>query len=203
MSLFKQSIVFLIFFAGIILTAMPMRTDAAETVSYLDENQETKTISATVVDDKTTKLTSGWYVVNQNSSLSGEIPVEGKVYLILANDTTLEIEKSLTLNNEDDELTIYGQKKGNGTLKSQSETAATIVLRDSTVHIIGSMVRGGDGSGNASTATYRSGGKAIYANDGVTVVISRGVVSGGNMELPDMAAMESKQLRRFKLKETM
>ena len=87
-------------------------------------------------------------------------------------------------------------------MKSQSETAATIVLRDSTVHIIGSMVRG-DGSGNASTATYRSGGKAIYANDGVTVVISRGVVSGGNMELPDMAAMESKQLRRFKLKETM
>ena len=82
MSLFKQSIVFLIFFAGIILTAMPMRTDAAETVSYLDENQETKTISATVVDDKTTKLTSGWYVVNQNTSLSGEIPVEGKVYLI-------------------------------------------------------------------------------------------------------------------------
>ena len=78
-------------------------------VKYLDENGVERTAdNVTVVDSSTTTWNSGWYVVNDNIEISTRITVKGEVYLILANDVTLNVKPgiSVTKNNS---FTIYAQ----------------------------------------------------------------------------------------------
>ena len=56
---------------------------ADESTSYVDENGNTQTVTATVVDASTDTLTDGWYVVKGNFTRNGTITVSGDARLIL------------------------------------------------------------------------------------------------------------------------
>lgn len=113
-----------------------------EGVTYIDENGEEQTISEyTVLDENTTKLTEGWYVVDSSFTNPNTLKPSGNVNIILTDDHTMNLEgdgdfafsgaEETTTN-----LTIYGQSKGTG----------KIVLSrfyDTSVYIKGSLTING------------------------------------------------------------
>ena len=96
----------------------------AASVSYVDrtadENGKVTESDATcedytVVASDSTTWSSGWYVVNTDTTISSRVTVSGTVNLILCDGATLTASKGITLTG-DNSLTIYGQTKDSGTL---------------------------------------------------------------------------------------
>lgn len=69
-----------------------------------------------VIDENTTTLTEGWYVVNSNVTNSNRIVCSGDVKIILCNDAELNAVKGIGVNENEAALTIYGQRGGTGKL---------------------------------------------------------------------------------------
>ncbi len=92
-----------------------------------------------------------WYVVNENvtmpTAITG-ITVTGKVSLILCDDAALDMSFDTLTVSEDNELTIYGQENGTGTLKANTNNASTST---------GAGIGGNVNSPNAGKITINGG----------------------------------------------
>jgi len=175
------------------LAPLPVLAETAGT-SYVDENGNTHTVTATVVEASTAAMSDGWYVVNGGITRTGTITVSGDVKLILADGASLTLYGDF--NNAginvsgSNRLTIYGQEQGTGLLAvtcggngagiggGYNETCGTVVICGGTVTATGNSggaaIGGGENRGGGSiairggtvTATGTSGGAAIGGGSG-------------------------------------
>lgn len=108
-----------------------------EGVTYIDENGEEQTISEyTVLDENTTELTEGWYVVDSSFTNTNTLKPSGNVNIILTDDHTMDLEgyddypfsgaEETTTN-----LTIYGQSKGTGKIVLSSFCDISVYIKGS------------------------------------------------------------------------
>ena len=108
-----------------------------EGVTYIDENGEEQTISEyTVLDENTTELTEGWYVVDSSFTNPNTLKPSGNVNIILTDDHTMNLEgddefafsgaEETTTN-----LTIYGQSKGTGKIVLSSFCDISVCIKGS------------------------------------------------------------------------
>ena len=153
----------------------------ADTVgtTYLDQNGTLTSQSATPVTDAQNDVTwtDGWYVVQNDVDITGDITVTGDVNLILEDSRKLTVDGSILVN-DTSRLSIYAQSTddmGNLAVTSASYNAA-----------IGSSWHGKGGAvyiyGGHVTAINTSSGAAIGSGSdtlgtGVTVTISGGIVN--------------------------
>ena len=108
-------------------------------VPYLDENGETQNVSAEPITQETHELTTGWYCVEGNEQLSGNIHLTGDVKIILTDGCELDLGnywlgEDVT---EDTSLTFYRQSGGTqGKLNADSisVTSLTVVGGDLNVN---------------------------------------------------------------------
>ncbi len=85
-------------------------------VEYIDKDDQKLTrIDPTFITNTTTTLSTGWYVVNSNVTISSRITVSGDVHFILADCGTLTASNGIGVSSGNS-LTIYRQEKGTGTL---------------------------------------------------------------------------------------
>ena len=100
--------------ACLLMGLLPTAALAAGNVSYLDVEGKTLTCeTATDVTSGSTTWSNGWYVAQNNVTITSGVTISNDVYLILADDCTLTIGGSIQgVGN----LTIYGQSGGTGQL---------------------------------------------------------------------------------------
>ena len=80
----------------------------AKQVTYLDENGNQKTATATQVRSSDTRWQNGWYVVDSNVTINERVAVEGSVQLILADGYTLTAQKGINVS-DNNSFTVYAQ----------------------------------------------------------------------------------------------
>ncbi|MDF2923567.1 MAG: conserved repeat protein [Paenibacillaceae bacterium] len=106
--------------AAMVTSLLPTAALAAGT-AYVDANGNTQTAEATVINNGTTTLMSGWYVVEGNVS-TVNLSVSGSVYLILADGSRLTASGAIDSPGirveSENSLTIYGQANGSGELEA-------------------------------------------------------------------------------------
>lgn len=129
-------------------------------VTYLDENGDTKTANATVVDGNSTNWSEGWYVVDGDVAINSRVSVTGNVNLILKDDCKLTVDGGIGLQ-PDSNISIYGQGEGSGELTATSNSAGCAGI-------------GGNLRSNCGSITINGG--RIYAS-GTTAA---GIGSGGS-----------------------
>lgn len=161
-----------------LLCAPAALADTVKT-TYLDQNGIITSQSATPVTDAQNDVTwtDGWYVVQSNVNITGNITVTGDVKLILEDSRKLTVDGSILVN-DTSRLSIYAQSTdnmGNLAVTSASYNAA-----------IGSSWHGKGGAvyiyGGHVTAINTGSGAAIGSGSdtlgtGVTVNISGGIVN--------------------------
>lgn len=161
-----------------LLCAPAVLANPVET-TYLDQNGTITSQSATPVTDAQNDVTwsDGWYVVQNDVDITGNITVTGDVKLILEDSRKLTVNGSILVN-DTSSLSIYVQSTddmGNLAVTSSSDNAA-----------IGSSWHGNGGAvhiyGGHVTAINTSFGAAIGSGSntlgtGVTVTISGGIVN--------------------------
>jgi len=117
---------------AMIISVLPMNiltVSAADAVSYISRSwngssvvSETKSVTSyTVVTSNTTTMSSGWYVVNSDVTVSSRITVSGSVNLILVDGCTLTASDGISLN-AGNTLTVYGQTADTGHLSATTKT---------------------------------------------------------------------------------
>lgn len=90
----------------------PVRYD----VTYIDEHcDEQLARQLLAVDNTTTELNAGWYVVREDVELTSPLVIEGDVRLILQKDCTLTAKEGIHVK-KDATLTLYGQRDALGEL---------------------------------------------------------------------------------------
>lgn len=106
----------------VLCLGLPTTALAARNVPYIDRDGNSKTIfEATEITSGHTQLTSGWYVVYGDVTISERIKVTGDdpemcyVNLILADGCTLTASKGIGVE-EGASLFIYGQSEDEGTM---------------------------------------------------------------------------------------
>lgn len=135
----------------VMLTAAPTAwVQTTETVSYIDANGQTQTVTATVLTGSESNLGSRdqttWYVVNSNISHTGEIDCWGNVNVILADGKTMTANhsgnNSAIWGAPSSTIAIYGQTLGTGALNINGtdcngiSTNGGIVINSGTVNAI-------------------------------------------------------------------
>lgn len=104
-----------VFCVGLLFALCGMSASAVETqenVMYYDENGVERYVqSATVVTDNTIEWTEGWYVVEEDASvtITGNVTAQGEVNLILSLGSNLEINGSILGDEQTASLNIYAQ----------------------------------------------------------------------------------------------
>lgn len=104
-----------VFCVGLLFALCGMSASAAETqenVMYYDENGVERYVqSATVVTDSMIEWTEGWYVVEEDASvtITGNVTAQGEVNLILSLGSNLEINGSILGDEQTASLNIYAQ----------------------------------------------------------------------------------------------
>ena len=126
----------------------------------------------TLVTLGTTSMTGGWYVVDDDVTISSRITVSGTVNLILCDGKTLTASAGITVS-EGNTLNIYAQSGGSGTLLS-------IVSDGANDAGIGSV-----GNSNSSGGTINIHGGNVTASSGNwSAGIGGGVnMNGGNVNI--------------------
>ncbi len=151
---------------------------AASSITYLDITGEEQSCSDyTSVTAQTTWGTSGeeiWYVVDNDTTISDRITVNGTVNLILVNGYTLTASSGIAVN-DGNTLNIYGQTGGTGKIEATGGDLQAGIGGDSnkscgTITIIGGTVTAIGGSGGAGIGGGSNGG------DGSNITISGGTV---------------------------
>ena len=154
-----------------LLTTMTAWADT-ETVSYIDENGETQTVTATVLTGSETAIYNGWYVVSSNITYTGTVTLTGNVNLILADGCTMNVGTSIVRINDygiygdnDYDLTIYGQSTGAdmGKLSLYSKCFNNIRAKNITIN-----------GGNVTADNNGVGIVVLMANNDITI-------NGGNV----------------------
>ena len=159
--------------ACLLVGLLPTAALAAGNVSYLDAEGKTLTCeTATEVasgdptwgDDGK----EGWYVAQDNVTITSGVTVRGNVYLILADGCTLTIYDSIQ---GEGNLTIYGQSGGTGQLivngSNNTNGYSSCGIKVNSLTICGGSVTSED-----SVAT--GGSYGIYAS---SIAISGGTVT--------------------------
>ena len=160
--------------------AVPMDTT---NVSYVNAAGVTRSeVSATVVESSTNAVTwsSGWYVVNNNVTISERITVSGSVNLILADGFTLNASKGIAVT-PNNTLTIWGQSNGTGTLNAGADTQTASIGgnqwgRAGTIEINGGTIIAKGGADAAGIGGGRADGNSS-SNNGGTIRIHGGTVT--------------------------
>lgn len=129
-------------------------------VTYLDENGDTKTANATVVNENSTSWSEGWYVVDGDVTINSRVSATGNVHLILKDGCKLTVNGGIGLQ-PDSNISIYGQGEGSGELTATSNSAGCAGI-------------GGNLRSNCGSITINGG--RIYAS-GTTAA---GIGSGGS-----------------------
>ena len=145
-----------------LLPGFSLTANAASGISYLDANGNAQTHDATEVTANDSTWSSGWYVVNEDITISGRVTVSGAVYLILADGKTLNAEQGITVSSGNS-LTIYAQSKGDGmgALTATSRTGAAAI------------------GGNNEDGKY-AGGTIIINGGAITATNTSGAGIGGS-----------------------
>ncbi len=97
-------------------------------VDYIDADGTEKNAIANLLTSSTT-LYDGWYVVKSDVTIHNRITCQGFVHLILCDGCKLTSERGISVIDGEGTLSVYGQKKGTGTLEvtgNQSEVWAGI-----------------------------------------------------------------------------
>ena len=114
----RLSVIFSPFFNSGNVSALGTTTE----VTYLDENGDTKTANATVVDENSTSWSEGWYVVDGDVTINSRVSATGNVHLILKDGCKLTVNGGIGLQS-DSNISIYGQGEGSGELTATSNSA--------------------------------------------------------------------------------
>ena len=174
---------FLLLISAVPLTAVTANAEAP--VSYLDENGEKKqcpkytVISAVPINSTYNEmvLSSGWYVVDSDTTINSRITVIGDVHLILADGKKLEANERIAVTTGNS-FTVYAQSAGD----NMGKLNAKATFRSSAA--IGGMENGGTGTitinGGNITATALDVSAGIgggqYGSCG-TITINGGIVT--------------------------
>ncbi len=169
-------------------------------VNYVDENGVAQTCSEYTFIESTAKeitLSSGWYVVDGDITVSGRITVSGTVHLIITDGAdasvpgdSLTASKGITVN-RGNALHIYGQSLGTGSLTTgtpdgyyagigggYSNGGGTIVINGTNVSARGGNQAPGIGSGYVGGSGVTCDG-AVIINGGT--VTARGGSNGAGI----------------------
>ena len=149
--------------ALLIAVSIPLSAAALESVSYIDENGDTQTVTSYAVVDlmensNNISLIDGWNVVTHDVTVSGTIYYNGSTKIILCDGATLTVEGRMVPGGV--ALTIYGQQGGTGTLDVNSSLQSGSGISASPVTINGGTVisRGGNtGAGISGTVVINGG----------------------------------------------
>ena len=156
----------------------------AQGVDYIDANGVVKNTATDDIvgnDDPTvltgggeTRLSAGWYVVNDNITHTGTVTLDGEVTIILANGKTMNIgtsESPVTgngINGFGHSLTIYGQTLDEGTAGQ--------------LRIYTSYTRFGTAGILSSTYTQHSGNVTINSYGNNALAGSNITINGGKLD---------------------
>ena len=156
-------------------------------VAYIDADGKNQTLSKgsyTLISNQE-ELTSGWYVVDQDMTLSSRVNINGTVHLVLTDGHTLTASKGIRLT-EGNELDIYGQTLGTGTLRSVTDGSWQSGIGGNAHETGGKLiVNGGDvtATGGSSASGIGGGGNDWRGcwGDGGTFIQNGGTVkANGN-----------------------
>lgn len=152
-------------------------------VTYLDENGDTKTANATVVDGSSTNWSEGWYVVDGDVTINSRVSTMGNVNLILKDGCKLTVDGGIGLQ-PDSNISIYGQGEGSGELTATSNSAGCAGIGGNLRSNCGSItINGGRIVANGTTAAgIGSGGSGVSCGqitiNGGTVDAVGGLAAG-------------------------
>ena len=199
-SLLKHNLMRAAMTLALILACATAWAQTTQSVTYIDENGQTQTVTATVLTSNESSLgsdgTTTWYVVNSNITHSGRINYRGNVNIILADGCTM----TTSTDNGDgihgyssSTLTIYGQTLGTGTLAATGGGAGNpsiyssdgdIIINGGTVTVTATSpgtpcISIGNGSFtiNGGTVTATATGSSSVGIFGGTVTINGGTVT--------------------------
>ena len=170
-------------------------------VSYLDEKGETQTLDPaqttyTRVKPYTVNWSDGWYVVDQNVTITGNVTVSGKAKLILTDGATLTVEKQLQCIGVGRSLAIYGQQSGTGTLRVKGDNTGILygqgdnAIYGGTLDVSGvsmaisvtSMGQFTIAGGTVNAAASRDTGTGIDVSSSATLTIRGGAVTASGQK---------------------
>ena len=176
---------------------LPASVAAASTeVAYIDGNRVSKSVMATPIDNTTTTLTTGWYVVQGNVSTTN-LTVNGHVSIILADGSTLVAnstgDHAAVRVKSGNSLSLFGQTLGTGSLNAASsgrgagiggnggessdgESCGAVTLYGANVTT--TSMGGGTGSLTAFSTYDGGSGGTITINGGKVIVSGR--IGGGD-----------------------
>lgn len=188
------SIVLCLSIAYALLPAMAAPAEAADGISYIDQDGSEKWEEATLITSGITVWSAGWYYVSDSVSLSS-VTVSGNVHLILTDGCALTVtggtnQAGIRVQSSKS-LTIYGQSAGTGRLQaaggtngagiggaSDGEGCGTVVINGGTVIAAGTGGAGiGGGAGKAGGT-----GSGFPGGIGGTVTINGGTVTASSSE---------------------
>ncbi len=149
------------------ITALP-----TVTTSYVDATGTLhEGVEAVPLNNAMTTLSAGWYVVNSDVNVIGQIDCMGDVNIILADGKTMTASGGSTGIYGDGSLTIYGQALGTGilTVTSTNDVGIRVVdgvtINGGTVNATG-IFSGGDVTINGGKVTATGDEAGIYSDDG-------------------------------------
>lgn len=153
---------------------MPVSAASAATgITYVDENDVLRTVSATAIEDTTTVLTNDWYVVEGSVNTTNLTLQNHNVKLILTDGCTLTAsatgDKAAIELFNGNSLTIYGQELGTGTISATGSGRGAGI--------------GGSGGAHGSTTGEGQAGQAGGDSGMLTVVGGRVIanrIGGGD-----------------------
>lgn len=163
-----------------------------EIIPYIDADGNTAYCTDyTVLDNTMTTISAGWYVVNSDVTISGNLSTNvsssGEVNIILCDGATLTA-SNITPINDRDFLRIYGQSQGTGTasISGNINASSSLKIYGGTINVTGTIMCHQSGVGiygGNVTATDINGFEGdLYLKDGI-ITVGRLTVNQGNIIL--------------------
>jgi formylglycine-generating enzyme required for sulfatase activity len=189
----------------LMFSLLPAVNMLAQNVEYLDADGNPQTASSGSYTKFTgqTELSDGWYVVDSDVTVDSRINISGTVHLILTDTHMLTAKVGICLA-DGNELNIYGQSKGSGTLNTtggenlagiggnEHGNAGKVVINGGCVYAYAGFSAAGIGGGAQGywSGDYGHGGTVIINGGKVHAVgngFGAGIGGGGNYKYDDSA----------------
>ena len=183
-----------------IFTVVPVTVSAAsQSVTYVDGNGETQTVTAAILTGAETELSPGWYAVTEDIRFEDMVnlsaPDSAKdINLILCDSATMILSNedygSGFYSDDSVSLNIYGQSSGSGALKSQGGDFIFLMSPNSSLNIFGGELT--SSYINAEYCTITCAGDINISGGSVEkcelVSYNNLTVSGGSVNVPYLMA---------------
>ena len=155
--------------------------------TYIDGSGNEQTAECATITSSSTSLSTGWYIVKEDVTISQKVTVSGAVNLILADGATLTVNSSeydpAVAVKGDDSLTIYAQENGTGAFSVTATSGPAIGARDASSHFGTLTVYGGNITANGSYSGigggYNTPGGAVYVYGGTVIANTSSSSSAG------------------------